>query len=404
MDFIKRFKWVIIGVIIAIIIVTLLTVVFIKTKKVNVEDDVKVEFKGYNGSGTANIKDSAYNKIIGKLLAQALRQSDFKNKEVLETIEKGNVDHLDIDNFTKSEQRQFYKAGKILENIDFDFNKKDKLSNGDKVKLKFKIKRNVSKEYQLKAKEFTKEYTVSGLKNPDSVNAKTLFESLNPTFTGLNGSGQLHLVEKDLPDSLKDLSLSSFEFTVPNNGKLKNGDTVKLEVPKEVINALNESESTNFKGAQSYEIKVKDLKDINQLENVSALFEEHNKLINDRFENTDFSKYSTEQVGQYYKTSQTLDSDFGFSSDEDETSEKIKTESEIEPTKVTLITAYKVTETSKYSDPEEKYVYSGYRNYILEGNRLTKDEATEDFEDSSSEESLDQLNKSLNSDGYIALS
>ncbi|PTG17142.1 hypothetical protein BU646_03370, partial [Staphylococcus chromogenes] len=119
MDFIKRFKWVIIGVIIAIILVTLLTVVFIKTKKVNVEDDVKVEFKGYNGSGTANIKDNAYNKIIGKLLAQALRQSDFKNKEVLETIEKGNVEHLDIDNFTKSEQRQFYKAGKILENIDF---------------------------------------------------------------------------------------------------------------------------------------------------------------------------------------------------------------------------------------------------------------------------------------------
>lgn len=404
MNFIKKYKWVIVGSIVALAVIILLTFVFIKNKKVNVEDDVKVEFSGYNGSGYAHITDKSSEKITNKLLAQALRQADFKNKDVIEMIEKGNTDDLDSDKFTKEEQDQLVKAGKILESFELDIDKEDKLSNGDKIKVKLKIKKNMSKEYQLKAKEFTKEFKVSGLKNPKSLDAKSLFEGLNPTFTGLNGSGQLHLLYKDAPESIKKLSLSNFEFTVPNNGKLRNGDKVKLKVPEEVVKQINDSESTNFKGSTTYELKVKDLKDVNKLENVSTLLEDNNKLINDRFKSSSYSKSSTEQIGQYFKTSNNVDSEYDFgSSDSDNTTEKISPVRDIEETRVTLITAVKVTETSKYSDPEVKYAYSGYSNYLLEGNRLTKDDTTREIDELNSEEDLEEFNNTLDSNGFIAL-
>src|SRR5699024_11261779 len=86
-------------------------------------------------------------------------------------------------------------------------------SNGDKVKVQLKLEKGTSKEFKLKAKEFTKEFKVHGLKKPKELSAKDLIEGFNPKFTGVNGSGSLNLITKDVTKNLSNLSLSNYEFT-----------------------------------------------------------------------------------------------------------------------------------------------------------------------------------------------
>ncbi|MFQ3838146.1 hypothetical protein [Staphylococcus pseudoxylosus] len=50
-DFLNRFKWILIGALIFVIIITVIATLIVKNHKVNVEDDVKVDFSGYNKSG-----------------------------------------------------------------------------------------------------------------------------------------------------------------------------------------------------------------------------------------------------------------------------------------------------------------------------------------------------------------
>src|SRR5699024_814536 len=77
--------------------------------------------------------------------------------------------------------------------------------------------------------------------------------------------------------------------------------------------------------------------------------------------------------------------------------EKVSPASKIEPTKITLITAVKVTRTSEYNDPDVYYNYKGYKNYNLENNRLVKDDTTEEVSTSSDEDSMNDLHDELTS-------
>ena len=398
--YLNKFKWIIISVLVLIIIIVVATVI-VKNHKVNVEDDVKVDFSGYNKSGSAEITDNSYEKVINKLYVRALKQSHFKNKEVIKMIEDNNGEDIEEENLNYEEQQQVRQASQMMENVDFDIHNDSGLKNGDKVKVKLELEKGVSKEYKLKAKEFTKEFKVTGLKEPKNLKVKDLFEGLKPYFTGINGSGSLNLISKDAPKALKDLSLSNYEFTVPNNGNLKNGDELNLKVPQDLVDDINNSDSNTFSGTKSYKLKVKGLKDINKLDNITETLEKNNKLINKEYDSDKYTKYNTENLGNYYKV-QYGESENSFFSDEDQDkqSEKVSPVSDTEPTNITLITAVKITKTGKYSDPEVKYSYEGYENYKLEDNRLVKDDTTEEMSMPSSEEKLDDLNNKLDSDDF----
>ncbi|WP_199187267.1 hypothetical protein [Staphylococcus xylosus] len=91
-EFLNRFKWILIGALILVIIIAVIATLIVKNHKVNVEDDVKVEFSGYNKSGSAEITDDSYEKVMNKLYVRALKQSNFKNKEVIKMIEDNNTE------------------------------------------------------------------------------------------------------------------------------------------------------------------------------------------------------------------------------------------------------------------------------------------------------------------------
>ncbi|MGW8118525.1 hypothetical protein [Staphylococcus xylosus] len=403
-EFLNRFKWILIGALILVIIIAVIATLIVKNHKVNVEDDVKVEFSGYNKSGSAEITDDSYEKVMNKLYVRALKQSNFKNKEVIKMIEDNNTEEIEEENLNYEEQQQVRQASKIMENVDFDIHNDTDLKNGDKVKVKLEIKKGISKDYKLKAKEFTKEFKVKGLEEPKILTAKDLFKGLKPKFTGVNGTGSFNLVSKDAPKTLKDLSLSNYEFTVPDNGNLKNGEELNLKIPQDLVDDINNSGSNTFSGSKSYKVKVKDLKDINNLDNITEVLEKNNKLINKAYESSKYTKYNTENIGNYYKV-QNGNSEGSLYSDEDEDkqSEKVTPVSDIEPTNLTLITTTKITETGDFTDSEVKYSYEGYENYKLEDNRLVKDDTTEELSMTSSKEKLDELTKKLDSDNYKKL-
>lgn len=403
-EFLNRFKWILIGALILVIIIAVIATLIVKNHKVNVEDDVKVEFSGYNKSGSAEITDDSYEKVMNKLYVRALKQSNFKNKEVIKMIEDNNTEEIEEENLNYEEQQQVRQASKIMENVDFDIHNDTDLKNGDKVKVKLEIKKGISKDYKLKAKEFTKEFKVKGLEEPKNLTAKDLFKGLKPKFTGVNGAGSFNLVSKDASKTLKDLSLSNYEFTVPDNGNLKNGEELNLKIPQDLVDDINNSGSNTFSGSKSYKVKVKDLKDINNLDNITEVLEKNNKLINKAYESSKYTKYNTENIGNYYKV-QNGNSEGSLYSDEDEDkqSEKVTPVSDIEPTNLTLITTTKITETGEFTDSEVKYSYEGYENYKLEDNRLVKDDTTEELSMTSSKEKLDELTKKLDSDNYKKL-
>ena len=400
--FLNKFKWYLIGGAILLIVVILAITLFVKNHKVNVEDDVKVSFHGYEKSGTAEITDESYDKVTNKLYIRALKQSGFKNKEIIKMIENNNGEDIEEDDLNYDELQQMRHASKIMDNVDFNIHNNENLSNGDKVKVQLKLEKGTSKKFKLKAKEFTKEFKVHGLKKPKELTAKDLIEGFNPKFTGVNGSGSLNLITKDTPDNLSNLSLSSYELTVPNNGSLKNGDNIKLTIPQDQIDDINNNGSSSFKGKKTYTIKANNLPELNKLENISETLDRNNKLIKDEYDSSKYTKYNTENIDNYYKVDYGVSSDDYFNDDEKD-SEKVSPVSKVEPTNITLVTAVKVTRTSEYSDPEVDYSYKGYKNYKLENNRLVKDDTTEEVSTSSDEDEMNDLHDELTSDGYKKL-
>ncbi|MEW8964641.1 hypothetical protein ABGA96_05560 [Staphylococcus arlettae] len=399
-SFMNKYKWFVIGGVVALIIIIVVATLLVKNHKIDVEDDVKVSFNGYNKTGTAEITDDSYEKIMNKLQVKALKQAGFKNKEVLNMIENNETDDLDEDDFNYEEQQQARTAGKILEHVNLDIHNGEKLKNGDKVTVKLAIDKGISKDYKLKVKEFTKSFKAHGLKEPKNIEAKDLFTALKPKFTGVSGAGSLNLISKDLPKSLQELSISNYDFTVANNGNLSNGDEVKLKIPQSLIDDINESGSSTFSGKSTQNIKVKGLKNISNLDNINELIDKNNTLIDKEYESDEYTKYNTENLGNYYKIQADTADEYSFGEEEDESSEKVSPVSEVEPTYVSLITAVKVTKTGKYSDPDVSYTYQGYNNYQLEDNRLVKDDMTDKMSMTSSKDKQDELNNDLKSDGF----
>ncbi|MGD6769959.1 hypothetical protein VQ049_06265 [Staphylococcus arlettae] len=399
-SFMNKYKWFVIGGVVALIIIIVVATLLVKNHKIDVEDDVKVSFNGYNKTGTAEITDDSYEKIMNKLQVKALKQAGFKNKEVLNMIENNETDDLDEDDFNYEEQQQARTAGKILEHVNLDIHNGEELKNKDKVTVKLTIDKGISKDYKLKVKEFTKSFKAHGLKEPENIEAKDLFTALKPKFTGVNGAGSLNLISKDLPKSLQELSISNYDFTVANNGNLSNGDEVKLKIPQSLIDDINESGSSTFSGKSTQNIKVKGLKNISNLDNINELIDKNNTLIDKEYESDEYTKYNTENLGNYYKIQADTADEYSFGEEEDESSEKVSPVSEVEPTYVSLITAVKVTKTGKYSDPDVSYTYQGYNNYQLEYNRLVKDDMTDKMSMTSSKDKQDELNNDLKSDGF----
>src|SRR5699024_9785747 len=131
--------------------------------------------------------------------------------------------------------------------------------------VKLSVKKGISDDYKLKVKEFKKSFKAKGLKKPKTVTTQDIFSNIETKFTGLNNSGKLNLITKD--DESDGYDIGSYNFTVPNNGNLKNGDKINLELPKELISNIQDS------GSKTYQVEVKDLPDVNDIDNINDIID-----------------------------------------------------------------------------------------------------------------------------------
>ena len=132
---------------------------------------------------------------------------------------------------------------------------------------------------------------------------------------------------------MSNLSLSNYEFTVPNNGNLKNGDSIKLTIPQDLIDDINNNGSSSFKGKKTYTIEANDLPELNKLENISETLDRNNKLIKDEYNSSKYTKYKTENIDNYYKVDYDVSSDDYFDDDKEE-GEKVSPASKLNQQKL----------------------------------------------------------------------
>src|SRR5699024_7732283 len=94
---------------------------------------------------------------------------------------------------------------------------------------------------------------------------------------------------------------ADYECTVVNNDKVKHGDSIKLAIPQELIDDINNNGSSSFKGKKTYTIEANALPELNKLENISETLDRNNKLIKDEYNSSKYTKYKTENIDNYYK-------------------------------------------------------------------------------------------------------
>lgn len=210
----------------------------------NMDKYTTTEFTGYDGYGTAKVEVD-WTRI----------QHDFAGKI----------------KYTKEAQAQFKKAGEAfgydgnLEDIanpstllpstigvDIDSDNNGKLSNGDKVTVKYDVPATLSKALRLKVKAKDKVVTVKGLKKAEGVD---VFEKVDLEFTGANGDGYAEI--KNSTDGYGEY------FSLDKTSSLSNGDkvTVTLKSPDSFIQQfgtkpLKTSKEYTVSGLAEYVSKV----------------------------------------------------------------------------------------------------------------------------------------------------
>lgn len=210
----------------------------------NMDKYTTTEFTGYDGYGTAKVEVD-WTRI----------QHDFAGKI----------------KYTKEAQAQFKKAGEAfgydgnLEDIanpstllpsaigvDIDSDSNGKLSNGDKVTVKYDVPATLSKALRLKVKAKDKVVTVKGLKKAEGVD---VFEKVDLEFTGANGDGYAEI--KNSTDGYGEY------FSLDKTSSLSNSDkvTVTLKSPDSFIQQfgtkpLKTSKEYTVSGLAEYVSKV----------------------------------------------------------------------------------------------------------------------------------------------------
>ena len=202
-------------------------VMLFRTKTINLEEMIKVNFTGYNTAGKAEavLDDEKFMSALSEVL-------DEKKTSLEEFSDCYNAVRLSVTN----------SGG---------------LSNGDKVTVKISYDNDRIKEYGLKFKGESVEFTVTGLEDLTEFDP---FQNLTVSFTGISPNGQIEY-------SYSGQYISTMNFHCDKTSGLRNGDSVAVsvagyeeETAKEQGYKLTQSSKTyTVEGLQEYVESYSDL-------------------------------------------------------------------------------------------------------------------------------------------------
>ncbi|MGV0169087.1 hypothetical protein ACRYI5_10915 [Furfurilactobacillus sp. WILCCON 0119] len=330
---VSRRNWIIIGVI-ALVIIGSISV--FSHRKINVLRDAKVTFSGYEGSGNVDYNQDDLETKEVKAFVECSGLSD----ELSEQVEKGLEDHDNIADLyysaDSSDRQKMRKIADWSEELKTTVTGDHNLRNGQKIKLT--ISNGGDDTNPIKAT--SKDVKAHGLKAVKKSSASEITDKFKVSFYGLNKRGFVRI-------SSKHFDSSSTTFNVKNNGKLQNGDEIKIAVPSEMFN----KEGIDYTGTHSISATVSGLVNSTSIKNVDKINDLTDSIINDHFQSNDYLKYSNRLVNIFLTTPEDSGKSNGYgswgssTSDQDDSEVTLNAKSSSDNDGYKVIALYRVTKS-----------------------------------------------------------
>ena len=196
------FVWIIIAV---LVVAAAVAAVFVlhRSKTINVNDYMTVEFTGYDsmGKATVTIDESFWEDLYNK--------SRFEDKSKVKK------------SFTSHYGPADYMEEAVGKKISYDVDPEKKLSNGDEVTVSWKIKADsIEKKYGVKVEYEDTSYTVEKL---DELKEFDPFDGIEISYTGIEGDGKASIkVVKE------DAVYNDFSYSSSQSYYLSEGDIITV--------------------------------------------------------------------------------------------------------------------------------------------------------------------------------
>lgn len=383
---------------IALVLVLGVLVYSISNKKTDLSESVKVEFSGYNGSGSLSYNSGDIEELAAEA---ALEYEGISKVTAKKIVSDGDLAYLDEDELSDKMYEKIFKAGELIENVSFDFDKTTDLSNGDKVTFVVKVDGDKS---PIKATKRT--FKVSGLKKSKTTTFKELLKDSPIKFTGYNGFGRVSESDK-------------YIISGHTNKYLNNGDKVKVKLAPDYVYYSLESKGVNVKDKDStVKVEVSGLKDIQDIKNIDEVFSKLEDYVksDNKNESDDYHtvNYTIEPQDDFIMYNANSDSDSDYDDSTDDVNDSNNTDygySENEG-QLNVARIYKITETLTKSEKSiidpgkttttEWYSIYGYNGLDIYDNKLVlSNMSSKAYYDSSNYDDADSASSNLKSKDYV---
>lgn len=339
------------AIVLVIVIAVVGAFIYQTTKKVDISKDANVSFSGYDGSGTATFDSSTlYNKSITAYTDKAKLGEYWKQKFIDSSATTDSLAGA-----TSSDQDKIAKVIRWSKGTNFTLSKYNDLSNGDKVTLSV-----TSSEKDSPVKTVKKTFTVHGLKKVKEVSTNSVSKNLKFKFYGFNNHGTAAISSSKYTDT-------NVTFKIKNNGSLKNGDKISVNIPKEL---LNTTEGVRYTGDKTITVTVSGLRDVSAISNADAVQKVTDSLINDQYKSDDFSSYTNTFLNMYAFSRSTLPSNNyysgGYDTDDSEGSNTVylndDSTSRADDNSIYIVALYKIVDNNSDSDDNTQYAEVTVKN------------------------------------------
>ena len=347
---------------VAVIIVAFVGYKVIQSQPKSLIGDIKVEFSGYEESGTVTYNSQ---DIAEKVAEIAYQKVGFNKDQAASLAKKDPIAFAEI---SRDRNLAAKLAEAMIRSVHYEFDKTNGLKNGDEVTFTVTTS---SKHSPFKAEKKT--FKVENLKEYEKVSASDLLTETPVTFAGLNGYGTISIAKNSKNETY-------FDFENGERPKnLKNGDKVTLNVNEAYINSLKSA--GKMVDSKTVEVTVEGLKDLKDVKNFADLLKKNEDYSKSEHKNDSYVTYTLESQGSYLKV--------------------IPSEDKKSSAKISLITVYKVTEASSgfLNRTTVRYNYFGYQAFLLKDGNLNLDTASK-VSDSWGTEDYEGLKSELLTNGY----
>ena len=321
---------------VAVIIVAFVGYNVIQSQPKSLIGDVKVEFSGYEESGTVTYNSQ---DIAEKVAEIAYQKVGFNKDQAAGLAKKDPIIYAEVSRDGKLASK-LIQAEAMISSVHYEFDKTNGLKNGDEVTFTVTTS---SKNSPFKAEKKT--FKVENLKEYEKVSASDLLTETPVTFTGLNGSGTITITKNS-----KDEAYFDFE-----NGRrprnLKNGDKVTLKVKDVSIDSLKAE--GKVVDSKTVEVTVEGLKDAKDVKNLIDVLKKNDAYSKELNKNSTNETYTLEPQGSYIG----ITTGIGNTSSAD----------------IDIITVYKVTRKGSLFT-NVSYKYYGFDGYELKDDNLVAKE------------------------------